>query len=48
MDHLLFELTILVQRPFVEDINTTYHLAREIFERLYGHGFEYNREFKCI
>lgn len=44
----LFRTIITVQRPFVEDINTKYYIAKEIFKRLYGHDFEYDREYKCV
>ena len=44
----LFSLIMAIQRPFVEDINIHYHLAQEIFKTLYGHNFEYDREFKCV
>jgi hypothetical protein len=46
-DYRLFDLIRTVQKPFVEDINTKYYIAKEIFKSLYGHDFEYDREFKC-
>ena len=48
LETFLFRTIITVQRPFVEDINTKYHIAKEIFKRLYGHDFEYDREYKCV
>jgi len=48
LETFLFRTIVAVQRPFVEDINTKYHIAKEIFKSLYGHDFEYNQEFKCI
>jgi hypothetical protein len=47
-DYRLFDLIRTVQKPFVEDINTKYYIAKEIFKSLYGHDFEHNREFRCI
>jgi len=48
LETFLFRTIIAVQRPFVEDINVKYHIAREIFKNLYGHDFVYNQEFKCV
>ena len=36
-----------LQAPFTNDINTKYHLAKEIFRRLYGHDFEHDRDYVC-
>jgi hypothetical protein len=48
LEYRLFDLIRAVQRPFIEDTNAKYHLAKEIFKTLYGHEFEYNRNFKCV
>jgi hypothetical protein len=45
-DNRLFDLVRAVQRPFIDDINTKYYIAKEIFKNLYGHDFEYNKEYK--
>jgi hypothetical protein len=44
-DNRLFDLVRAVQRPFIDDINTKYYIAKEIFKNLYGHDFEYNKEY---
>ena len=45
-DNRLFDLVRVVQRPFIDNINTKYYIAKEIFKNLYGHDFEYNQEYK--
>lgn len=45
-DSRLFDLVRTIQRPFIDDINTKYYIAKEIFKNLYGHDFEYNKEYK--
>ena len=44
-DHRLTELVRTIQRPFIDNINTKYYIAKEIFKNLYGHDFEYNKEY---
>ena len=44
----LYYLKRTLQEPFVENVNTKYYIAKEIFSRLYGHEFEYDKDFNPL
>ena len=37
----------VVSFPFKDDCNEIYHLTEEVFKRLYGYNFEYDRNYKA-
>ena len=45
-EHYDFIDTLL--SPFVDDCNSSYHIAKEAFKRLYGHDYEIDRDYKWI
>lgn len=42
----LCDVISVAQRAFTDDINTKYHISNEVFNRLYGHEFEWDKGFK--
>lgn len=42
----LHDVIRIAQSAFTDDINTKYHISNEVFNRLYGHEFEWDRGFK--
>lgn len=46
-DHFYYTKRTL-QHAFINDTNTKYYIAKEIFLRLYGHEFKYDQNYKPI
>ena len=46
-DHLYY-ITRVLQHAFIDNCNTKYNIEKEIFSRMYGHEFEYDKSFNPL